>query len=145
MSTCHDSPQPITRHFKQALLTTAMICSPKVWVHAALLMSHVVWSMYDSYTSTVGQYRTYPLGFTHNGLCGSRRPGALLVSLIGDAPAPLATTSHALCMVGAGDRDRVHWAYSEVHEENEERASVARDAAQLARLIQMVRFKEGDL
>ena len=22
--------------------------------------------MYDSYTSTVGQYRTYPLGFTHN-------------------------------------------------------------------------------
>ena len=21
----------------------------------------------DSYTSTVGQYRTYPLGFTHNG------------------------------------------------------------------------------
>ena len=23
--------------------------------------------MYDSYTSTVGQYRTYPLGFTYNG------------------------------------------------------------------------------
>ena len=30
--------------------------------------------MYDSYTSTVGQYRTYPLGFTHNGSSGSRSP-----------------------------------------------------------------------
>ena len=30
--------------------------------------------MYDSYTSTVGQYRTYPLGFTHNGSGGSRSP-----------------------------------------------------------------------
>ena len=28
--------------------------------------------MYDSYTSTVGEYRTYPLGFTHNRSCGSR-------------------------------------------------------------------------
>ena len=25
--------------------------------------------MYDSYTSTVGQHRTYPLGFTHNRSC----------------------------------------------------------------------------
>ena len=40
--------------------------------------------MYDSYTSTVGQYRTYPLGFTHNGSCGSR--SHLLISLIGDGP-----------------------------------------------------------
>ena len=30
--------------------------------------------MYDSYTSTVSQYRTYPLGFTHNRSCGSRSP-----------------------------------------------------------------------
>ena len=31
-------------------------------------------TMYDSHTSTVGQYRTYPLGFTHNRSCGSRSP-----------------------------------------------------------------------
>ena len=30
--------------------------------------------VYDSYTSTVGEYRTYPLGFTHDRLCGSRSP-----------------------------------------------------------------------
>ena len=30
--------------------------------------------VYDSCTSTVGQYGTYPLGFTHNRSCGSRSP-----------------------------------------------------------------------
>ena len=41
------------------------------WVHRGA--EHRTLSS-DSYTSTVGQYRTYPLGFTHNGSCGSRSP-----------------------------------------------------------------------
>ena len=36
------------------------------------LRSHVY--MYVSYTSTVGEFRTYPLGFTHDRSCGSRSP-----------------------------------------------------------------------
>ena len=30
--------------------------------------------MYVSYTSTVGQYRTYPLGFTHNHIAWEPEP-----------------------------------------------------------------------
>ena len=30
------------------------------------ILNCTMYHMYDSYTSTVGQYRTYPLGCTHN-------------------------------------------------------------------------------
>ena len=72
----------------------------------------------DSYTSTVGEYRTYPLGFTHaiDPVRGSRGAASAARSLGrgqpqigGDAPAPLATTSHAHWHAAARRRRSCSW------------------------------------